>query len=137
VFIKINTSNGVPIYRQIADQVKVAVATGSLRTGDQLPSVRGLSETLVVNPTTVQRAYLELERGGVIETRRGQGTFVTGRGARLAPDESRRRTIEALRHALAEASRCQVDEAELRRLVEEEIARFYRPAPEREGESHG
>jgi GntR family transcriptional regulator len=125
LFIKINTSSGVPIYRQISDQVKVAVATGTLSRGEQLPSVRGLSEALVINPTTVQRAYMDLERDGVIETRRGQGTFVTGDGAVLPAGERRRRAQEHLRNALAEARRLRVDRAELTRIFTAELSRIF------------
>ena len=121
VFISINTSSGVPIYRQIVDQVKVAIGTETLGPGERLPSVRALSELLVVNPTTVQRAYLDLEREGVIETRRGQGTFVKTYGLPLPQAERERRVGELLRPALAEASRLQLDHRALRRLFEQQL----------------
>lgn len=125
MFLQINTSSGVPIYRQICDQVKVAVATGTLADGDRLPSVRALSESLVINPTTVQRAYLDLEAEGLIETRRGQGTFVRAAGVALPVAERRRRATEHLRNAVAEAHRLQVGLDQLRQLFEAELARAY------------
>ena len=76
MFIKINPNSGIPMYRQIMDQIRRAAAVGRLRPGDKLPSVRELSETLEISPITVVKAYNELEHLGAIETRRGRGTFV-------------------------------------------------------------
>jgi len=76
MFLQIDPGSGVPIYRQIMDGVRYAVAGGSLAAGDRLPSVRDLATTLGVNPTTIQKAYGELEHLAVLSTRRGQGTFV-------------------------------------------------------------
>jgi len=70
---------GVPIYSQITGQVKSRILSGSLRPGDQLPSVRELAVRLAVNPNTVARAYQELEREGWVRTERGRGTFVADR----------------------------------------------------------
>ncbi len=125
MLFRINTSSGVPIWRQIVDQVKVAVATGAIEKGEQLPSVRQLSEELTINPTTVQRALVDLEAEGVVECRRGQGTFVRGDGQRLKADERRRRAIEHLRNAIAEAHRLQFDERELRELFDRELKRAF------------
>jgi len=69
--------SGVPIYRQIMDQVAGAIATGALAAGDQLPTVRQLAVDLAVNPNTVIRAYRELELQGVLETQQGTGTFIS------------------------------------------------------------
>lgn len=125
MFIHLNTSSGVPIYRQITDQVKVAVATGEIGTGDKLPSVRALSETLVINPTTVQRAYLDLEREGVIETRRGQGTYALGSGSKLSEEARLARAAEHMRNAVAEAKSLRVGEADARQLANREIDDVY------------
>ncbi len=72
----LDTKSGVPYYRQIIEQVKVAVAHGHLAPGEQLPTVRRLAVDLSVNPNTVARAYRELEIEGVLETQQGSGTFV-------------------------------------------------------------
>ncbi len=125
MFIRINTSSGVPIYRQIIDQVKVAVSRGVVAKGEKLPSVRALSEALVINPTTVQRAYMDLERDGVIETRRGQGTFILGNGASLSDDERLRRATEHVRNAVAEGRQLQLSRAALERIFQEEIDHVY------------
>jgi GntR family transcriptional regulator len=74
--IKLDLSSGVPVYRQIMDQVMAGVAAGTLSTGDQLPTVRQLAVDLEINPNTVVRAYKELEIRGLIDTHHGTGTFV-------------------------------------------------------------
>ncbi len=71
--------SGVPVYRQLIDQVRGGVASASLRAGDQLPTVRQLAVDLAINPNTVLRAYRELELGGLLETHQGTGTFVANR----------------------------------------------------------
>ena len=73
---RLDTKSGVPVYRQIIEQVKFAIARGRLRPGDQLPTVRQLAVDLSVNPNTVIRAYRELEIERVLETHQGSGTFV-------------------------------------------------------------
>lgn len=73
---RLDLQSGVPVYRQIMDQVCAGVASGSLAAGDQLPTVRQLAVDLTVNPNTVVRAYRELELGGLLETHQGTGTFV-------------------------------------------------------------
>lgn len=78
--LKIDPDSAMPIYAQIVLEVQRAVATGHLRPGDQLPTVRQLAVDLKVNPNTVARAYMELERSGIIATRRGRGTFVSDNG---------------------------------------------------------
>lgn len=80
-----------PIYAQIMDLIKRRIAVGELKVGQQLPSVRDLAQQVVVNPNTVQKAYLELEREGYVSTQRGMGTFVSGDG----------NTVDLLRQRLA------------------------------------
>src|SRR3954468_15122482 len=74
---QLDMRSGVPVYRQLIDQILVAKASGLLRTGDQLPTVRQLAVDLSINPNTVVRAYKELEIRGVLSTQQGSGTFVT------------------------------------------------------------
>src|SRR5580698_2727335 len=71
--------SGMPVYRQLIDQVRGGVASGSLTAGDQLPTVRQLAVDLAINPNTVLRAYRELELGGLLETQQGTGTFVANK----------------------------------------------------------
>src|ERR1700736_6843872 len=77
--LKLDLRSGVPVYRQIIDQVRTGVAAGTLTAGDQLPTVRQLAVDLAINPNTVMRAYRELELGGLLETHQGTGTFIAKR----------------------------------------------------------
>jgi GntR family transcriptional regulator len=70
---------GVPVYRQLMDQVRAGIASGTLSPGDQLPTVRQLAVDLAINPNTVMRAYRELELGGLLETHQGTGTFIANK----------------------------------------------------------
>lgn len=74
--IDISTGSGIPIFRQVVDQIRLGIATGRLAEGKQLPSVRALAERLVVNPNTIAKAYAELARERVIDSRQGRGVFV-------------------------------------------------------------
>jgi GntR family transcriptional regulator len=80
LLIDLDLSDGRPLYQQIVDEVRRAVVQGTLAAGDPLPSVRALAAELRVNPNTVQQAYRELERAGVVYSRRGQGTFAARQG---------------------------------------------------------
>src|SRR5208282_939552 len=75
----IDLHSGVPVYRQLIDQVRGGIASGSWSAGDQLPTVRQLAVDLAINPNTVMRAYRELELGGLLETHQGTGTFISGK----------------------------------------------------------
>ena len=89
--LKIDQRSGVPVYRQIIDQVLGGVAAGSLRPGDQLPTVRQLAVDLAINPNTVVRAYRELEIREVLATQQGTGTFLTNKKPPIDELEHRRR----------------------------------------------
>lgn len=93
----------VPIYRQLMEQIRHAVARGRLRPGSRLPSVRVLSREMVINPNTVARAYTELEREGVLNTRQGLGVFVAEPQAELSAAARRERLAAALDQFLTEA----------------------------------
>ena len=82
--IHITASDGVPIYLQVANQIKYLVAAGRLSAGEELPPIRTLAEQLVVNPNTIARAYRELEMAGIVEKRRTAGTYVSDQGSPLA-----------------------------------------------------
>lgn len=97
--ITIATGSTTPIYKQITDQVRHAVATGRLSVADQLPSVRALAEELVLNPNTVARAYADLAREGLIESRPGRGVFVIRKRKVFSREEGRHR-LEPLIDAL-------------------------------------
>ena len=76
---KLDTRSGVPVYRQIIDQVQGGIASGALARGDQIPTVRQVAVDLEINPNTVLRAYRELEIRGVLDTQQGTGTFISDR----------------------------------------------------------
>ncbi len=85
---QLDLASGVPFYRQIIDQVLVAIASGILNGGDQLPTVRQVAVDLSINPNTVMRAYRELEIRGILTTQQGTGTFITPN--QVQPDEAER-----------------------------------------------
>ena len=92
---QLDLRSGVPVYRQIMDQVLAAMASGRLTTGDQLPTVRQLAVDLSINPNTVIRAYRELEIRGFLDTHQGSGTFIAAQ--RVEPDDAeRRRKLDAI-----------------------------------------
>ena len=101
---EITTGRIAPIYRQVVDQVRLGVVGGRLEAGEQLPSVRTLAEQLLVNPNTIARAYGELVRDGVLESRHGQGVFVAERRQVYSDEEQARRLEHALDSLLSECA---------------------------------
>ncbi len=101
--LHINPKEGKPLYRQIMDQVKYLVASGRLRPGEELPTVRGLAQDLLINPNTVARAYRELEQAGILVTRQGAGTYVSTEGTPLSREACARLLLERARVFAAEA----------------------------------
>ena len=115
--IRISLSDGVPIYLQIASQVKYLVASGRLSPGEQLPPVRKLAEELMVNPNTVARAYRELESEGILTTRRGAGVYISNAGSPLAKKEQKRILAERIDMLLSEANQMKVDINEIIKMI--------------------
>ncbi len=93
---RLDLSSGVPVYRQIIDQVTGGMAGGFLKPGDQLPTVRQLAVDLAINPNTVVRAYRELEIRGILETQQGTGTFIGMQRPDAAPAIERQRQLNQL-----------------------------------------
>jgi GntR family transcriptional regulator len=123
IILDLNTADERPIYGQIADRVKFAVAGGVLRPGDLVPSVRELSKQLVVNPNTVARAYRDLQTEGLLESVRGMGLQV----AEGATDRCRAARREMVRHrlrrAIEEALQSRMEPAEIEAIFGEEWIR--------------
>ncbi len=124
--LTVDSRSGVPIYLQIVEQVKRSVALGVLRAGEQLPTVKQLALDLTINPNTVARAYRDLERDSVIETAPGRGSFVRNDGAvdsarSAAADVAR----DAISVALREAKSVGLARAEVRKLVDASIDRWF------------
>jgi GntR family transcriptional regulator len=101
--LKLDLRSGVPVYRQIIDQVLGGISAGSLKAGDQLPTVRQLAVDLAINPNTVVRAYRELEIRGVLATQQGTGTFITDKQPEKNDLERQRRIAQLVGELLAKA----------------------------------
>jgi len=91
---RLDLRSGVPVYRQLIDQVRAGVASGTLAAGDQLPTVRQLAVDLAINPNTVMRAYRELELGGMLETHQGTGTFISNKRIEKKSSERERQLAQ-------------------------------------------
>ena len=87
---RLDSHSGVPVYRQIIDQVQAAISAGILAVGDQLPTVRQVAVDLVINPNTVSRAYREMEIRGTVDTQQGSGTFIADKKIEYAKGERER-----------------------------------------------
>ena len=95
--------SGMPVYRQIMDQVRGGIASGALTAGDQLPTVRQLAVDLEINPNTVVRAYRELEFGGLLETHQGTGTFISTQKMKRTDAERDRQLTQIVGDCIARA----------------------------------
>ena len=95
--------SGMPVYRQIMDQVRGGIASGALTAGDQLPTVRQLAVDLEINPNTVVRAYRELELGGLLETHQGTGTFISTQKMKRADAQRERQLTQMVGDCVARA----------------------------------
>lgn len=120
-----DTSSRLPIYRQLIEQVRRGVATGRLKPGERLPSVRQLSRDLVVNPNTVARAFSELERDGVLNMRQGLGAFVAEPSVDTTKKSRRERLIGCVDELLTEAVHLGFTREELLTLFDERLQRFH------------
>jgi GntR family transcriptional regulator len=126
---EINSTSRLPIYQQLVQQVREAVARGALKPEEQLPSVRQVSRDLVINPNTAARAYTELEREGLLTLRPGRGVFVAIPKDELTRDARRRRLIESLDKFLTEAVHLGFSDDEVTRLVATRSRQFqWNPA---------
>ena len=116
--LRISQSEGTPIYLQLINQFKYLMASGRLLPGEELPPIRVLAETLVINPNTVARAYRELEIERLVEKRSTTGTFVAEGGSRLATAEQHRILTERVDSLLVEAKQFRVSTADVIALVQ-------------------
>lgn len=120
--IRLTNSDGVPVYRQIANQVKYMIASGRLRPGQELPAIRALAERLVINHNTVVHAYAELEKEGVIVCRHGSGSFVAEEPPQQPAKESRRALTSRVDSLLTDAAHLNLDFNEVMQLMLERHA---------------
>jgi GntR family transcriptional regulator len=121
---RLDVASHLPIYRQLAAQIRAAIARGRLRPSQRLPSVRDLSRQLVVNPNTIARVYGDLERDGLLVTRQGLGVFVAALGSDLTKKSRRERLIGLLDGFLTEAVLFGFTTGETRSLFDERAAQF-------------
>lgn len=139
--LRLVPSSGLPIYRQIVEQVADQIACGRLRVGNRLPSVRELARALPANQNTVLKAYELLERDGLIARRHGDGTFVARDAATVSATERQRVLQSLLAQAAAKAQLYGVASTELHHLLDQEIARLshergdFTDAENQEGEA--
>ncbi|HVN06799.1 MAG TPA: GntR family transcriptional regulator [Bryobacteraceae bacterium] len=116
---RLDAHSGVPVYRQIIDQVLGAVAAGKLAVGDQVPTVRQVAVDLAINPNTVVRAYRELEIRGVLETQQGTGTFIAQHEVKQNEVERRRRLAQLVSEFVARAGSAGFTVDELKEQLDE------------------
>jgi len=116
---QIDNQSRQAVYEQIVQQVERYVLTGVLKGGDKVPSVRGLSIQLGVNPNTVQRAYTELERNGVLITAPGRGAFVSDRGAVTLKERRREMSLTELKALLAELKLAGLEKSDILQIIED------------------
>ncbi|MFA4985409.1 MAG: GntR family transcriptional regulator [Candidatus Brocadiia bacterium] len=132
MYIPLDFDSGVPIFRQIELAIRRFVASGRLKAGEQVPSVRDLCAELRVNPATVNRAFRELELAGYVETRRGLGTFVAARPPRPSPLDAEEMLASRLDSIISDASLLGLSPEDLARMITRRALR--EPAS---GRNHG
>ena len=123
MIFKLNPQAGQPLYLQLMQQIRHAVETGVLRSGDQLPGIRTLAEEIVVSHTTVAKAYSELAHEGLLEIRHGSGAFIAARSRGKSQSERVRLAQERVRAVVEALQKERFSEEEIRRFFEAEL--FY------------
>lgn len=121
VYLAIDASDGTPIYRQLKEQIRTQIAMGRLKPGDTLPSVRHLALELRVNHLTILKAYRELELEGILEKRRGQGTYVAEQNLTLAQEERQRMVHQLMTKAIVEGINLEMNAEEIRTIFDEAL----------------
>jgi len=118
MMIRVDPSSNVPVFQQVVNEVKSAIARGAIMPGEVIPSVRQMAADTLLNPNTVAKAYRELEREGIVYTRRGLGIFVAERAGPLTRTDRREELNDRIRKLIAEARRAGMTTQEIRSLVE-------------------
>jgi GntR family transcriptional regulator len=135
MLIQLNFKSGKPVYLQVVDQVKAAAASGALRTGEPLPSIRPLAEQLRINRNTVAKAYAELEGQGVIETLAGRGCFLKENHSPFRKDVRLKMVAEEIDAAIVQAHHLRVEDKEFMDLVKERLEVFEQTNKAHEAEA--
>jgi GntR family transcriptional regulator len=121
--LKLQPASPIPIYLQIVEQMRHAIAAGILQPNDEVPSVRALALEHLINPNTVARAYLELEREQLLSKRRGAGTYVSASAAALGGEYRQRAVGELLQKAVAAAGEFGLTASQVHGLLDERLKR--------------
>lgn len=122
LILQIDFRSGLPIYTQIVNQVQSQIASGIIKPGDQLPTVRALAEELRVNFNTVARAYRILDEARIISTQQGRGTYITEKPPPNVTEKLRRETLEALTHRyISEAVRLEFSKQDISQMVKDQL----------------
>lgn len=135
--MELNIRSGVPIYVQIVEQVEHALAVGTLRPGERMPTVRGLSSELAIAPTTVIKAYDELRRMGLLDSRAGVGTVVVAEVGEVVRERRLEELFERLGGVVRDAAGMGVEAVELERKFGAELGRYYESEKSKKGEETG
>jgi len=130
MMLQLNFKSGKPVYLQLVDQIKSAAASGVLRPGEPLPSIRPLAEQLRINRNTVAKAYTELESQGVIQTVAGKGCFVTENNSPFKKEVRRKMLADDIDAAIVQAHHLQVSDKDFLELVKERLEAFAQRATE-------
>lgn len=119
--LRVQPASPIPIYLQIVEQIRYGIAAGTLKADDEMPSVRALAAQHLVNPNTVARAYLELEREGLLSKRRGAGTYVSAQAEQLGREHRLRAVSQLLEKAVRAAGEFGLTARQVRALLEERL----------------
>ncbi len=117
IIFSLDPDNGVPIYRQIIQQIEYAVLSERMKSGDKLPTIRSLAVKLKANPNTIAKAYGELEIRGILETQVGSGTYISGKKPVIEDDSLERKIGEVLTRFMREMRGLGVDKRKLIKLI--------------------
>lgn len=127
MFLKIDPKSGTPVYLQIIEQIKAQIASGRLRIGDRVPTVRELAVDLRVNPNTVSKAYRDLERENILEGRPGVGSHVSGKVSELVFKRKEEEVSRHMERAVVEAYHLQMVRPQVQRIFNDTLNGIYPP----------
>ncbi|MDX1973647.1 MAG: GntR family transcriptional regulator [Candidatus Sumerlaeia bacterium] len=126
MLFQIDLHSTKPVYQQLVDQVKQAIATNRLRAGDRLPPIRDLAAELCINRNTIAKVYSELEREGLLYSRAGQGSFVSDKGTELSNRVRREQLTERIDELLTQARLFSYTQEQIEELIRKRLDRYYR-----------
>jgi GntR family transcriptional regulator len=135
MLLQVDFKSGKPVYLQLVDQIRYAAASGGLRPGESLPSIRPLAEELRVNRNTIAKAYAELESQGIIETVPGKGCFLKENNSPFTKGVRQKLLAKEIDEAVVTAHHLQVDRQTFLEMVKERLDYFERKAADQENSS--